>query len=105
MTGLRSDSMRSSTRLLMSSLFCCCCLLTTIARGQDQTAICHTPSATKEASRPAFLFAGAGRVHMPITTRSEEAQKFFDQGLALLHSFWGYEADRSFARAAELDPE
>jgi tetratricopeptide (TPR) repeat protein len=97
--------MRSRTRFLVSSLFCCCCLLTTIARGQDQTAVCHTPSATKESSRPAFLFAGAGRVHLPITTRSEEAQKFFDQGLALMHSFWGYEADRSFARAAELDPE
>jgi tetratricopeptide (TPR) repeat protein len=42
---------------------------------------------------------------MPITTKSEEAQKFFDQGLALLHSFWFYEADRSFERAAQLDPE
>lgn len=86
-------------------LCCCCCLLTTIARGQEQTAVCHTPSATKEATRPAFLFEGAGRVHMPITTRSAEAQKFFDQGLALMHSFWFYEADRSFARAAALDPE
>jgi tetratricopeptide (TPR) repeat protein len=25
--------------------------------------------------------------------------------LALLHSFWGYEADRSFERAAQLDPD
>jgi tetratricopeptide (TPR) repeat protein len=48
---------------------------------------------------------GYGDVHMPITTKSEEAQKFFDQGLALLHSFWFYEADRSFERAAQLDPD
>lgn len=86
-------------------LLCCCCLMTTNARGQDSAAQCHTPSATKESTRPAFLFDGAGSVHLRITTRSEEAQKFFDQGLALMHSFWFYEADRSFARAAALDPE
>jgi tetratricopeptide (TPR) repeat protein len=86
-------------------LLCCCCLMTTNARSQDSAAQCHTPSATKEATRPAFLFEGAGSVHFPVTTRSEEAQKFFNQGLALMHSFWFYEADRSFARAAELDPE
>jgi tetratricopeptide (TPR) repeat protein len=48
---------------------------------------------------------GYGRLHMPVTTKSEEAQKFFDQGLALLHSFWFYEADRSFDRVAQLDPD
>ena len=82
-----------------------CLLLSTTAFAQGQTVICHTPSATKEATRPAHLFEGAGKAHLPITTRSAEAQAFFDQGLALLHSFWGYEADRSFERAAQLDPE
>jgi tetratricopeptide (TPR) repeat protein len=48
---------------------------------------------------------GYGKVHMPITAKSAEAQKFFDQGLALIHSFWFYEADRSFERVAQLDPE
>jgi tetratricopeptide (TPR) repeat protein len=42
---------------------------------------------------------------MPITTKSTEAQAFFNQGLALMHSFWFYEADRSFERAAQLDPD
>ena len=32
-----------------------------------------------------------------------EAQKFFDQGLALLYGFNRYEALRSFRKAAELD--
>jgi tetratricopeptide (TPR) repeat protein len=72
---------------------------------QDNTAVCHTPIATKAATTPARLMEGYGKVHMPITTKSEEAQKFFDQGLALLHSFWFYEADRSLERAAQLDPE
>lgn len=89
----------------VGAIFLCCCLLAAVVRGQDQNAVCHTPSATKESSRPAFLFEGAGRAHMAITTRSAEAQKFFDQGLALMHSFWFYEADRSFERAARLDPE
>ena len=72
---------------------------------QDNTAVCHTPTATKAATTPARLMDGYGEVHMPIATKSEEAQRFFDQGLALLHSFWSYEADRSFERAAQLDPE
>jgi tetratricopeptide (TPR) repeat protein len=81
------------------------CILAAGAYAQEQPAVCHTPSATKESTKPATLFAGAGKSHITITTKSPEAQAFFDQGLALLHSFWGYEADRSFARAAELDPE
>jgi tetratricopeptide (TPR) repeat protein len=72
---------------------------------QDNTAVCHIPTATKPATTPARLVDGYGKVHMPIATKSEEAQRFFDQGLALLHSFWSYEADRSFERAAQLDPE
>ena len=75
------------------------------AFAQDQPAVCHIPSATKESTKPASLFEGAGKSHITITTKSREAQAFFDQGLALLHSFWGYEADRSFARAAQLDPD
>jgi tetratricopeptide (TPR) repeat protein len=63
------------------------------------------PGATKAATKPATLMEGYGKVHLPVTTKSEEAQKFFDQGLALLHSFWFYESDRSFERAAQLDPE
>jgi tetratricopeptide (TPR) repeat protein len=74
-------------------------------KPQDNTAVCHTPTATKAATTPARLVDGYGRIHMPIATKSEEAQRFFDQGLALLHSFWSYEADRSFERAAQLDPE
>ncbi|MGH9766837.1 MAG: hypothetical protein ACREAB_05315, partial [Blastocatellia bacterium] len=74
-------------------------------KPQDNTAVCHTPRATKASTIPARLMEGYGKVHMPITAKSDEARKFFDQGLALLHSFWFYEADRSFERAAQLDPE
>ena len=40
----------------------------------------------------------------PITTRSAEAQAFFNQGVAQMHSFWSREAERSFLQAASLDP-
>ncbi len=53
---------------------------------------------------PAKLLEGQGIVHFPITTSSGEAQKFFDQGVAQMHSFWAREAERSFLQAAALDP-
>jgi tetratricopeptide (TPR) repeat protein len=98
---------------LRDALFACCFAAMVVAQvlaqtketRQDGAAICHTPTETKAASAPATLMDGYGKVHMPITTKSEEAGRFFDQGLALLHSFWSYEADRSFERAAQLDPE
>ena len=68
-------------------------------------AICHVASPTASAQGGAHLRDGIGRMHMPISTRSPDAQAFFDQGLALLEAFWNYEADRSFAEAARLDPD
>jgi len=53
---------------------------------------------------PATLMAGLGSLHHPIATPSDEAQKFFDQGLTLVYAFNFSEAVRSFDRAAELDP-
>lgn len=72
---------------------------------QGQAPVCHIPNQTKAATKPARLQDGFGKVHMPITTKSDKAHAFFDQGLALLHAFWFYEADRSFAEAARLDPD
>ncbi|HEY8379046.1 MAG TPA: hypothetical protein VIK91_21285, partial [Nannocystis sp.] len=54
-------------------------------------------------ARGAQLFDDLGDHKRPISTRSEEAQAFFNQGLALLYAFNHDEAARSFARAVELD--
>lgn len=51
------------------------------------------------------LHPGLGNYHHPITTKSAEAQTYFDQGLTLLYGFNHDEAARYFQRAAELDPE
>jgi tetratricopeptide (TPR) repeat protein len=50
------------------------------------------------------LFEGLGKHTRPVTTRSPDAQRYFDQGLNFLFAFNHDEAIRSFARAAELDP-
>jgi tetratricopeptide (TPR) repeat protein len=57
------------------------------------------------ASKPAVLLDGLGSVHHPVSTNKPEAQKFFDQGLRLIYAFNHDEANRAFARAAELDPQ
>jgi tetratricopeptide (TPR) repeat protein len=48
---------------------------------------------------------GQGTINFPITTTSAEAQRFFNQGVAQMHSFWAREAERSFLQAAQLDPQ
>jgi peroxiredoxin len=48
---------------------------------------------------------GIGNVHFPVTTVHPEAQKFFNQGINLLYSFFYFEAERAFRHAAMLDPD
>lgn len=67
-------------------------------------AVCAGAIVTLAAERPVTLYKGLGAWHHPIATTSPEAQKYFDQGLALAFSFNRYEALRSFRRAGELDP-
>jgi tetratricopeptide (TPR) repeat protein len=50
------------------------------------------------------LLENLGRMHHPITTTSNEAQQYFDQGLTLCFAFNHPEAIRSFEEAAKLDP-
>ena len=50
------------------------------------------------------LFDGLGDHHRPITTPSPEAQRYFDQGLALTYGFNHEAAERSFREALRLDP-
>ncbi len=88
--------LRSAAILLVASA--------AVAALQAQGPACHVGAPTTSAQGTAHLRDGTGREHMAISTASPEAQAYFDQGLALLHAFWNYEADRSFAEAARLDP-
>jgi len=49
--------------------------------------------------------AGIGDAHFAVTTKNPEVQKWFDQGNALLHSFWFYEAERAFHWCLKLEPD
>ena len=54
---------------------------------------------------PAKLLPGMGDTKdFPVTTTSEEARRFFLQGVSQIHSFWFQESERSCLQAAELDP-
>jgi tetratricopeptide (TPR) repeat protein len=57
------------------------------------------------ADKPVTLMSGLGSLHHPVSTKNEEAQRFFDQGLRMIYGFNHAEAIRSFQRAAELDPD
>ena len=54
--------------------------------------------------RPLALRSGIGALHEKGTTSSPEAQSFYDQGLAYVHSYVWIEAIRSFHQALRLDP-
>jgi hypothetical protein len=56
------------------------------------------------AAKPPELLAGLGRHQRAISTRSPEAQRYFDQGLALIYGFNHDAAIRSFDQALVLDP-
>ncbi len=66
-----------------------------------------TAAASDDASGEplAPMLEGLGDLHYPITTSSEAAQRFFDQGLRLVYAFNHAEAVRAFEEATRLDPE
>lgn len=51
------------------------------------------------------LFDNLGTLHHEITTTSELAQQYFDQGLRLVYAFNHEEAIAAFTEASRLDPE
>ena len=53
----------------------------------------------------AYLIPGMSNVDFPVTTKNEEAQKFFNQGVSALHGFWYLEAERAFRQVNKLDPD
>ncbi|MBM3795435.1 MAG: hypothetical protein FJW31_15530 [Acidobacteria bacterium] len=46
-----------------------------------------------------------GKTHLAIKHKNPEVQKWFDQGITLLHSFWDHEAERAFRWCLKLEPD
>ena len=55
--------------------------------------------------RPVPLREGIGKIKDPVTTSSPEAQAFYNQGVAYLHSYVWIEAARSCNQALHSDPK
>jgi len=53
---------------------------------------------------PEPFYPGLGAHARPVTSKSQEAQRYFNQGLAFLHGFNHGAAIRSFGQAVRLDP-
>ena len=62
------------------------------------------PTTIEGWAKGARLYDGLGTYNRTISTRSTEAQRYFDQGMRYLWGFNHDESTRSFARALELDP-
>src|ERR1022692_3061509 len=52
-----------------------------------------------------WVMEGIGVAPFPIAAKNPEVQQWFNQGNALLHSFWFYEAERSFRWCLKLEPD
>jgi Tfp pilus assembly protein PilF len=71
------------------------------AQSHDHAHIGYVPREIM--SRPIALETGIGTFHEKVTASSVQAQKFYDQGQAYLHSYMWIEAARSFNQALRLD--
>ncbi len=63
------------------------------------------PIALEILERPLSIRTAIGRAPDAVSTTSKDAQAFYDQGLAFLHSFTWIEAARSFHTALRHDPK
>jgi tetratricopeptide (TPR) repeat protein len=74
------------------------------AQAQREPEMCIVPPGAQPLL-PAKLLPGMGTTKdFPVTTSSEDARKFFLQGISQIHSFWFQESERSCTQALEYDP-
>jgi len=80
-------------------------LLTTMATAQPVHAHDGSHGLIPEEilNRPIARHRGIGSAHQKVSTASSQAQGFYDQGLAYLHSYVWVEAARSFRQALRSD--
>jgi tetratricopeptide (TPR) repeat protein len=86
--------------LALAAALCACAS----AQSAAMTHHDHSVSTSYPDLPPPPLMQGIGDAHLKITTNSDLAQQYFDQGLRLLHDFWDFESYRAFKEAARQDP-
>ena len=63
----------------------------------------HSEAFNEGPRQSAVLMPGMPKVNLTVTSRSPEAQAFFNQGIGQMHGFWYFEAERSFRQVAFFD--
>lgn len=91
---------RTLTSVLVPTL---CMILAAWPVGEQYTIVFAAEMHEEQIPAPPIL-EGLGNLHHAITTQSDHAQVYFDQGLRLVYAFNHAEALRSFKEAARLDP-
>ena len=99
-----------ATRLTVLLLTCAWSLITISGCSERSSSDAANPAGTIVATDPAAawrqpLFDGLGNVNLTITTNSEQAQSYFNQGLALAFAFNHAAADFAFTEATVYDPD
>lgn len=84
-------------------LLSACLLWAVVATGCDAAAQASV-AAPREPRQSAPLFDNLGTLHHAVTTSSDLAQRYFDQGLRLVYAFNHEEAVSAFEEATRLDP-
>jgi tetratricopeptide (TPR) repeat protein len=102
---MEKDHLLPSCPSRLSSLSCLVVVVAMAASLAAQTHANHTmpPLPRDLIERPLPLRTGIGVAHDAVSTRNPQAQAYYDQGLAYLHSYMWVEAARSFHEALRLD--
>jgi tetratricopeptide (TPR) repeat protein len=75
------------------------------AQARREPDLCVVPPGAQPLL-PAKLLPGMGTTtQFAVTTKSDEARKFFLQGVSQIHSFWFTESERSCLQALQYDPD
>ena len=92
-------------RLMVSAIACVLWMPMAYAQHAhlDHRALHLDPTQSDDPIAP--VLEGLGDVHFEVTTHSEDAQYFFNQGLRLTYGFNHQEALRAFKEASRLDPD
>ncbi len=81
------------------------CLIVTLPLLADEGHSKHGTAFDSGMRTKPWVMQGIGSSPFKITTKNPEVQKWYDQGNALLHSFWFEEAERAFRWCHKLEPE
>lgn len=75
-----------------------------LAKAQAAEAPTPAPARLQTFDDPAPLWDGVGNAEFAISSKNEDAQRYFNQGLRLAYAFNHWEAARAFRAAQKADP-